>query len=92
MATMERILTLHFIDGTKLSFEFAEQGPNAAVRKLKLEDFMASRHLVIEAEGSVMIFPVANIKYMALSVPVLNAKGAAASLPRHAITGARIRS
>jgi len=89
---MERILTLHFIDGTKLSFDFGEQVPNAAARKLKLEDFMASRHLVIEAEGSVMIFPVANIKYMALSVPVLNAKGAAASLPRHAIVGARIRA
>ena len=89
---MERILTLHFIDGTKLSFDFGEQVPNAAARKLTLEDFMASRHLVVEAEGSVMIFPVANIKYMALSVPVLNAKGAAASLPRHAITGARIRS
>jgi hypothetical protein len=89
---MERILTIHFIDGTKLAFDFGEQGPNVAARKLKLDDFMASRHLVIEAEGSVMIFPVANIKYMALSVPVLNSKGAAASLPRHAIMGARIRS
>jgi len=89
---MERILTIHFIDGTKVSFDFGEQVPNAAARKLKLEDFMASRHLVIEAEGQVMIFPVANVKYMALSVPVLNSKGAAAALPRHAITGARLRS
>lgn len=89
---MERILTIHFVDGSKIAFDFAEQGPNAAARKLKLEDFMASRHLVIEAEGQVMIFPVANIKYLSLSIPVLNAKGAGASLPRHAITGARIRS
>ena len=88
---MERILTLHFIDGSKVSFEFGEQSPNAAARKLKLEDFMTSRHLVIEAEGSVMIFPVANIKYMALSLPVLS-KGAVAALPRHAIVGARIRT
>ena len=89
---MERVLTIYFIDGTKVAFDFGEQMPNAAARKLKLEDFMASRHLVIEAEGQVMIFPVANIKYMALSIPVLNAKGAASALPRHAITGARIRA
>ena len=91
-SAMDRILTLHFIDGSKLSFDFPEQGPNAASRKLKLEDFMASRHLVIEAEGQVMVFPVVNIKYMSFSLPVLNARGAAASLPRHAIVGARIRS
>jgi hypothetical protein len=89
---MERILTLHFIDGSKLAFEFAEQAPNAAGRKLKLDDFMASRHLVIEAEGQVMIFPVANIKYLSLSLPVVSARGTTAGLPRHAIVGARIRS
>jgi hypothetical protein len=89
---MERILTLHFIDGTKLSFEFDEQTANVAARTLKLADFMTSRHLVIEAEGSVMVFPVANIKYMSFSTPTLNAKGAAAALAKHAITGARIRS
>ena len=86
---MERILTLHFIDGTKLAFAFAIQGANAAARKLKLDNFMTSKHLVVEAEGSVMIFPVANIKYMSFSAP----EGRAAdALPRHAITGARIRS
>jgi hypothetical protein len=88
---MERILTLHFIDGSKLSLAFEEQGNNAA-RKLKVEKLMASKHLVVEAEGSVMIFPVANIKYMALSLPALNAKGTREMLPSHAIIGARIRS
>ena len=89
---MDRILTLHFIDGTKMSFDFGEQSPNASARKMKLDDFMTSKHVVIEAEGSVMIFPVSSIKYMALSLPVLSPKGTAAALPRHAITGARIRS
>jgi hypothetical protein len=88
---MERILTLHFIDGSKLSFEFEEQSDNSMGRKVKLEDFMESNHLVIEAEGSLMLFPIANIKYIALS-STLGAKGAASALPRHAITGARIRS
>ena len=89
---MERVLTLHFLDGTKLSFEFGAQTAREAARKVKLADFMTSRHLVIEAEGSVLIFPVSSIKYMALSAGTLGAKNTAAALPRHAIIGARIRS
>jgi hypothetical protein len=87
---MDRVLTLHFIDGTKLSFEFSQQTASAAGRQFKIADFMSSRHLLVEAEGSVMIFPVTSIKYMALSIPSLGK--AAASLPKHAIVGARIRS
>ena len=89
---MERILTLHFIDGSKLSFAFSPQGANAAARKIKLDNFLTSKHLVVEAEGNVMIFPVTSIKYMSLSLPDAGTKGAAEALPRHAITGARIRS
>ena len=89
---MERILTLHFLDGSKLSLAFDEQGPNAAARKLKVDKLLASKQLVVEAEGNVMIFPVASIKYMSLSLPALNPKGTREILPSHAITGARIRS
>jgi hypothetical protein len=89
---MERMLTLHFVDGSKLSFEFDEQSDNAMGRKVKVEDFMESNHLVIEAEGQVLIFPVANIKYMALSAGTLGSKETGSALPRHAILRARIRS
>ncbi len=90
---MDRVLTLHFIDGSKLAFDFPEQTANEAARQIKLADFMTSRHLVVEAEGSVMVFPVANIKYIALSLPTLSGKGSARNaLPKHAIVGARIRS
>lgn len=89
---MDRVLTLHFVDGSKLSFDFPEQSANLTARRLKLSDVMSGKHLVIEAEGSVLVFPVANIKYMALSVPMLGKKDAAASLPAHAIIGARIRT
>ncbi|MGZ5036293.1 MAG: hypothetical protein ACXWHB_09525 [Usitatibacter sp.] len=88
---MDRILTLHFVDGTKLAFDFPEQSANPAARQLKLADFMTSQHLVIEAEGNVMMFPVANIKYIALSLPMLNVKGGPSGLPPHAIVGARVR-
>jgi hypothetical protein len=87
---MDRALTLHFIDGSKLTFDFVAQTPNSAARQIKLADFMTSKHLVVEAEGSLLIFPVANIKYMALSGS--GTKGSTVTqLPKHAITGARIR-
>jgi hypothetical protein len=89
---MERILTLYFIDGSKMSLAFDEQGANNAARKLKVDKLLASKHLVVEAEGQVLMFTVANIKYMALSLPEATAKGAREILPGHAITGARIRS
>ena len=63
-----------------------------AARKLKVDKLMASKHLVVEAEGQVLVFPIANIKYMALSLPEATSKGARETLPGHAITGARIRS
>jgi hypothetical protein len=87
---MERALTLFFIDGTKLSFDFDVQASNVMARKLKLEDFMTSQHLVIEAGGSVFLFPIANIKYMTFTSPLLDSRELAASLPRQAIVQARV--
>ena len=88
---MERALTLHFVDGTKLSFDFDEQAANVHARKIKLDDFLAGQHLVVEAEGSVLIFPVASIKYMAFATPFVDTKAITAALPRHAIVRARLR-
>ena len=88
---MDRVLTLHFVDGSKLSFDFPEQAGTLAAQRLKLADMMG-KNLVIEADGQVLVFPAANIKYLALSVPMLGKKDAKAMLPAHAIVGARIRS
>jgi hypothetical protein len=89
---MDRVLTLHFIDGSKLSFEFPEQASNLTARRLKVADLMAGKHIVIDAEGSILVFPVANIKYLALSSPSVGRKDKAAVLPGGAILGARIVS
>ena len=87
---MDRIATLHFLDGSKLSFDFPEQATNAAGRQLRFADFMSSKHVVIEAERQVFVFPTTSIKYIAFSVPSLT-REALGALPRHAITGARVR-
>ena len=88
---LERTVTLHFIDGTKLSMEFPEQSGSPTARKLKMSDFLAGQHVVIEAEGSVLICPMANIKYMSFTTPTLDMKDMKEALPRHAIVGASIR-
>jgi len=46
---MARVLSLHFVDGSKLAFEFPEQTDNVTARRLKLADLMAGKHVVIEA-------------------------------------------
>jgi len=88
---LERTVTLHFIDGTKLSLEFPDQTGTNAARKLKMSDFLTEQHIVIEAEGSVLVIPVANVKYMSFTTPMLDSKDMKEALPRHAIVGASIR-
>ena len=86
----ERSLTLHFIDGTKLSLEFPDQAANQAARKLKLQEFLQGNHVILEAEGSVIVCPVANIKYMTFSTLMLDSKAIADALPRQAVIGAHV--
>jgi hypothetical protein len=58
---------------------------------MKIADFLTSNHLVIEAEGALMVLPMANIKYMSFSAPFMDSKAMSEVLPRHAIVGARVR-
>ncbi len=67
--TRDRILTLHFTDGTSMSFDFPEQTTHAVAKRLKIEDFLNSSNVIVEADGSVMIFPMANIKYIQIMPP-----------------------
>ncbi len=67
--TRDRMLTLHFMDGTSISFDFPEQTKNEAAKRIKLEDFMKSSNVIIEADGSLMMFPVTNIKYIQFTPP-----------------------
>ena len=89
MAT-DRMLIVHFVDGNKLSFDFPEQTSIAAGKQIKFEDLLKGNHLVVEVEGSLLVFPVHNIKYIQLTLP---GKGVDASvrLPPHTIRGAVIR-
>ena len=83
----EHGLTVHFMDGTKVSYAFPDQAPNEAARQLRLEEFLKSPYVMIVADGVLTMLPVANIK--AIQMPVSeNMKKV--SLPKHVIKGATL--
>lgn len=80
-------LTVHFMDGSKVSYAFPDQAPNEAARQLRLEEFMKSPFLMVIADGVFTMLPVANIK--AIQMPVSeNMKKV--QLPKHVIKGATL--
>lgn len=84
-------LTLHFTDGTKMSFDFPEQTKSAAAKQLRLDSFRDSNHVLIEADGRLLMFPMANIKYLEFAPPGPLPFDEARP-PRDLIQGATLRS
>ena len=80
-------LTIHFMDGTKVSYAFPDQAPNEAARQLRLEEFLKSRYVMIVADGVLTMLPVANIKAIQMLV---SEKMKKVSLPKHVIKGATL--
>ena len=78
-----RELTIHFIDGSKMSVGFPKQAANPTATLHKLNEAMAARQLLVEADGALLMIPFENIKYVQ-SYP------APESLPAYAIKAASI--
>jgi hypothetical protein len=83
-----RALTVHFMDGSKVSYGFPDQASNAAARQIRLEEFLKSPHFLVLAEGVLTVVPVANIK--AIQLPVDDAMMKDVRLPGHIIRDAII--
>jgi len=83
-----RSLTLNFIDGKKMSFEFPEQVEINAARQLMLKSLWESDRLVVEVDGDFLIFPISNIRYFQLSIPGMLEERL--KLPSHTIYGASV--
>lgn len=81
----KRGIIIHFTDGSKKVLEFPQQLADADVAAAaKLKEALEARHLVIEAEGALIVVPFENIKY-------LQAYPAPKKLPGYAIRGASFR-
>jgi hypothetical protein len=83
-----RALTVHFIDGSKVSFGFPNQAANASHRQIRFEEFLKSPFLLVVADGVLTALPVANIK--AIQFPVDDALMKDVRLPEHVIQGATV--
>ena len=83
-----RGLTITFMDGTKVSFGFPQQGANAAAKQLKIEEFMKSPYLMVVADGALTMFPVTNIK--SIQLPLSEHDAEQVRLPAHVIRNAKL--
>ena len=83
-----RGLTITFMDGTKASFGFPQQGANAAAKQLKLEEFIKSPYLMVLADGTLTLFPVTNIK--SIRLPLTDKDAEQVRMPGHVIRNAKL--
>jgi hypothetical protein len=81
----KRGLIIHFMDGSKKLLEFPQQVADSDVAAAaKIKQALEARHLVIEADGALVVIPFENIKY-------LQAYPAPKKLPSNAIRGASFK-
>jgi hypothetical protein len=62
-----RFINIHFMDGSKVRYSFAPMTSNKAAQQVKLEDFFKGRHLVIQSEGRLTVYPMENIREIEFS-------------------------
>jgi len=62
-----RFITIQFHDGKSVKYSFPLQSSNKAAQQLKLEDFLKGRHLVIETESRLVIYPIESVRKLEFS-------------------------
>ena len=87
--TPMRFITIQFADGTSAKYSLPAQAANKAAQQLKLEDFLKGRHLVMEADARLVVYPIENIRKIEFST----GSGEALEgirLPAHTLRGAKL--
>jgi hypothetical protein len=83
MTDQKRGITIYFMDGKSMKLDFPKQTLNEWGAALKIKEVLGQPHLLAEVEGMLLIFPFANIKYIA-------AYPAPSQLPETVIKGATV--
>jgi len=83
----QRGMTVHFTDGSKVSYTFAKATDDPSAMKMRLAEVLKSPYLMIDADGVLTVFPMANIK--AIQLPIDEDKEGGA-LPGTVIRGATL--
>jgi hypothetical protein len=59
---------IHFMDGTSIVLDYTKQaGDDPSTIASKVRKALDSDKLVVEADGSLLVIPMANIKYVAIT-------------------------
>jgi hypothetical protein len=62
-----RRMIIHFTDGSRKALEFPQQVADTdASAAARIKDALEARHLVLEAEGALIVIPFESIKYVQL--------------------------
>jgi hypothetical protein len=85
-----RFVTIQFNDGSKVRYSFAAMSGNKAAQQMKVEDFLKGHHLVVQSEGRLTVYPVANIRALEFSSGGESLEGI--KLPLHTIRNAKLAS
>jgi hypothetical protein len=83
----KRGLTIHFTDGSKVSYTFTKATDDPAAMKARLTEILKGAYLMIAGDGVLTTFPIANIK--AIQLPI-DENEEAAALPGTVIRGATL--
>ena len=60
-----RGMVITFTDGSKKVLEFPQQMADSdSTAALRIKDALDARHLVLEAEGALIVIPFDNVKYL----------------------------
>ncbi len=62
--TEKRGVSIFFNDGSKVTLDYPKQSPNEAAAQMKLEDVLKKRYVMFEADGTLMLIPFENVKYI----------------------------
>jgi len=63
----ERRMTIHFNDGTSMPLQFAQQDASAHNVTQRVHELLKDQYMLAEVDGSLMLFPLASIKYIQVS-------------------------
>jgi hypothetical protein len=78
-------LNIYFTDGKEVFIEFPQQVANSNYVEKRLDEILKHDHLLAEVDGTLMLFPFSNIKYIQVNP-------APESLPGYVIKGATFSS
>jgi hypothetical protein len=60
----DRGLTIHFMDGSKLKFNFPKQVKSDEGVSIRLEKILTQQGLLAQVDGALFLIPYHNIKYL----------------------------